>query len=63
MWIEVLARFEDRPHIRQVVVYKPGTKCSVTRKCGNAAIKAGKAVEIPPPSRDEVKNARRSADA
>lgn len=55
MWIRVNYRFEDRPHPRQVVVYAPGRSYSVTRRCGDAAIKAGKAVEIPTPGRDEAK--------
>lgn len=57
MWIRVNYRFEDRPHARQVVVYAPGRAYSVTRRCGDAAIKAGKAVEILTPNRDEAKNA------
>lgn len=55
MWIRVISRFEDRPHSRQVVVYAPGRAYSVTRRCGDAAIKAGRAVEIPTPNRDEAK--------
>lgn len=55
MWIHVTYRFEDKPHPRQIVVYAPGRKYLVTRRCGDVAIKAGKAVEVPTPSRDEVK--------
>lgn len=54
MWICLTGRFEWRPHPRQVTVYQLGMKCSVTRRCGDAAIKAGKAIEIKAPSRDEV---------
>lgn len=54
MWIRVKYRFEDRPHPRQVVVYAPGRAYSVTRRCGEEAIKAGKAVEIPAPTREEA---------
>lgn len=56
MWIRVLYRFEDRPHTRQVVVYAPGRSYSVTRRCGEDAIKAGKAVAIPTPNRVEAKS-------
>lgn len=56
MWIYVKQKFEDRPHTRQVVVYAPGRSYSVTRRCGEDAIKAGKAVAIPTPSRVEAKN-------
>lgn len=57
MRIRILYKWEDRDqHPRQVVVFAPGRSYTVTRRQGERAISAGKAVEVPVPNRDEAKN-------
>lgn len=60
MWIRFTANHDDRPHRRQLVAYKAGMRCCVTRRCGSAAIAAGKAEAIPTPNRDEAETWRQA---
>lgn len=54
-WVRFTGRFDDRPHKRQVVVYRAGMRRNVTRRTAEAAIAAGKAERIETPTRDEAR--------
>jgi len=53
MWVRFLSDYDHRPRANVILAYLEGQEYSVTRDCGEAAIAAGKAVEIPTPNRGE----------
>lgn len=55
MWVEFLAPFRWKPTPRSAIRYVAGTRQSVKRECGEAAIAAGAARPIKTPSRNEAK--------
>ncbi|MGE0828945.1 MAG: hypothetical protein AB7O04_06295 [Hyphomonadaceae bacterium] len=52
MWVRFLSDYLYTPSKRRQVTieYKTGARCSVKRECGQAAIAAGAAMEIPTPA-------------
>jgi len=53
MWVRFLADYDHKPRFNVILAYAAGGEYCVTHTCGQNAIKAGKAVEIPAPNRDE----------
>jgi len=58
MWVRFLADYDHKPRNNVILSYLAEQEYNVTHICGQAAIAAGKAVEIPTPNRDEVKNGK-----
>lgn len=53
MWIEFTKRFDWKPKPAVTIVYKPGHRVSVTRRCGEEAIRLERGVAIRTPRRGE----------
>lgn len=53
MWVLFKKRFDWKPMRAVALVYHPGLKVSVTRRCGEAAVSAGAAVPVETPRRGE----------
>lgn len=50
-WVRFTADFDWKPTPRSVIAYKAGHELSVTKRCADAAVAAGKAEAVPTPSR------------
>jgi len=58
MWVRFLSDYDHKPRDNVILSYAAGGEYSVTHTCGQNAIAAGKAVEIPAPNREEVKDGK-----
>lgn len=53
IWVNFIKRFHWRPRPTVTTVYEPGMRLSVTRRCGETAIREGKATRSRTPNRSE----------
>lgn len=54
MHVTFTSNFDWSPKYGVTIAYPPGWSGSVTRRCGEAAIKAGKAERLKTPSKSEA---------
>jgi len=57
MWVKFLSDYDHHPRLNVILSYRAGEAYSVTHRCGENAIKAGKAgkaVKIETPNKGEV---------
>ncbi|WP_374833909.1 hypothetical protein [Paenochrobactrum pullorum] len=53
-WLRFTSDFDWSPRYGVTIAYLAGMEMSVTRRCAEAAMKAGKAEKLPTPKREAV---------